>query len=187
MFKRAQVLAPLFAAAVAVVSTGCANKQEQTRVDFQMGERANVGPLTYNVVETAWRSQLGSEFKMRFPQQRFLLVTVSVTNGGGKEISVPLFTLEDQKGQSFQELDNGEGVDNWFGLLRNLETAQTQQGRLVFDVPLGSYKLRVTDGADPGSEKFAFIEIPLRMDTDTGVDTPMPAAPASKDSGGPKR
>jgi len=153
-------------------------------VDFQMGERATVGPLTYNVIETGWRSQLGSEFKMRFPEQRFLLVTLSVTNGGGKEVSVPLFTLEDQKGQTYPELDNGEGVENWFGLLRTLSAAQTLQGRLVFDVPLGSYRLRITDGGDPGLEKVAYIELPLRMDTDTGVDTPAPAPP-SKDFSAP--
>ncbi|HLH41118.1 MAG TPA: DUF4352 domain-containing protein [Bryobacteraceae bacterium] len=182
MFKPLQLLA-LLPAVLALAA--CANKQEQTRVDFQMGERATVGPLTYNVIETGWRSQLGSEFKMRFPEQRFLLVTISVTNGGGREISVPLFTLEDQKGQTYPELDNGEGVDNWFGLLRTLPAAQTQQGRLVFDVPFGSYKLRITDGGEPGLEKVAYIELPLRMDTDTGVDTPMPAAPSRNPGASP--
>jgi hypothetical protein len=178
MFKRADLLAAILAT---TVLTACASKEGPTRIEFQMGERANVGPLTYNVVETTWRSQLGNEFNMRVPQQRFLLVTISVTNGGGKEISAPLFSLEDDKGQSFQELDKGDGVDNWFGLLRTIEPAQTSQGRLLFDVPLGSYKLRVTDGGDPGVEKFAWIDIPLRMDTDTGVDTPVPAAPPSPD------
>jgi Domain of unknown function (DUF4352) len=177
MFNRASLFPVILAAAIGL--TGCAQK-EAPRVQFQMGERANVGPLTYNVVETTWRSQLGSEFKMRLPQQRFLIVTVSVTNGGGKEISVPLFSVEDAKGQTFQESDSGEGVDNWFGLLRTLEAAQTQQGQLVFDVPLGSYKLRVTDGADPGVEKFAWIDLPLRLDADTGVDTPVPGSPTVK-------
>jgi hypothetical protein len=176
MFKRADFLAVILAAAL---STACASREGPARVEFQMGERANVGPLTYNVVETSWRSQLGNEFNLRFPQQRFLLVTISVTNGGGKEVSVPLFSLEDEKGQIVQESDKGDGVDNWFGLLRTIEPAQTSQGSLLFDVPLGSYKLRVTDGGDPGAEKFAWIDLPLRMDTDTGVDTPVPVAPPS--------
>jgi len=138
-----------------------------------MGERVSVGPLTYNVIETNWRSQLGSDFKVRLPERRFLLITISVTNGAGKVVSVPLFTLENQQGQTFQESDNGEGVENWFGLLRELNPAQTQQGRLLFDVPLGTYKLRVTDGGEPGAERFASINIPLRMDTDTGVESPV--------------
>ena len=52
-----------------------------------MGERVAVGPLTYNVIESAWQNQLGSEFKMRIPEQRYLLITVSVTNGGGHDVS----------------------------------------------------------------------------------------------------
>jgi hypothetical protein len=137
-----------------------------------MGERVTVGPLTYNVIETVWQSQLGDPFKIRLPEQRFLTITISVTNGGGKEISVPLLTLENQNGQSVLESDNGEGVDNWFGLLRNLNPAQTQQGRILFDVGLSSYRLRVTDGGDAGIEKYAWVEIPLRLDTDTSVGTP---------------
>lgn len=136
-----------------------------------MGDRVAVGPLTYNVVETAWRSQLGADFKLRVPQERFLLITISVTNGGGKEVSVPLLSLENQNGKVYQESDNGESVDNWFGLLRSLTPAQTQQGRLLFDVPLTSYRLRITDGGEPGNEKTSFIRIPLRMDGDSGLDT----------------
>jgi len=139
-----------------------------------MGERVTVGPLTYNVVESSWRSQLGSELKLRMPQQRFLMITISVTNGGGHEVAVPLLTLENSSGQSYLESDNGEGVDNWFGILRSLGAAQTQQGRILFDVPLTSYKLRLSDGGPAGTEKYSWVQIPLRMDTDTGVQTPAP-------------
>jgi hypothetical protein len=165
---------PLFLILSALLALSGCNRQNSNRIDYQMGERVTIGPLTYNVIETVWRSQLGNTFKMRIPDQRYFLVTISVTNGGGKEVSVPLFTLENADGKSYQESSNGEGVDNWFGLLRNLAPAQTQQGRLLFDVPLSSYRLRLTDGGDPGTEKFAFVEIPLRLDTDTTVDSPLP-------------
>ncbi len=169
---------PLLLIAVAsLVPAGCGARQSSTRLDYQMGERVTVGPLTYNVVETVWRSQLGEMFKIRIPRQRFLMITISVTNGGGKEVSVPLLSLENQNNQTFLESDSGEGVENWFGILRNLSPAQTQQGRAVFDVPLTSYRLRLPDGGEPGTEKYAWVEIPLQMDTDTGVDAPMPGAP----------
>jgi len=163
---------PLFAAVLLL--TGCGHQQNSLRIDYPMGERVTLGPLTYNVIETAWRSQLGSDFKLRIPQQRYLLVTISVTNGGGHDVSVPLLTLENQSGQTFLESDNGEGVDNWFGLLRTLSPAQTQQGRIVFDVPLTSYKLRVTDSGESGSDKYAWIQIPLHMDADAPIDSPNP-------------
>jgi hypothetical protein len=164
MFKRAELLV-----AVSLL-TACGARQPNARVEYEIGDRVTVGPLTYNVVETAWRSQLGTDISPRIPQDRFLEVTVSVTNGGGKEVSVPLLSLESANGKLYTESDNGESVDNWFGILRNLAPAQTQQGTILFDVPLTSYRLRVTDGAEPGSEKFSWIRIPLRMDGDSGVD-----------------
>lgn len=144
-----------------------------------MGEPVAAGPLKYNVIESVWRSQLGNEFKMRIPDQRFLLITVTVTNGGGHDISVPLLQLEGSDGTMYTESDNGENVDQWFGLLRTLNPAQTQQGRLLFDVPLGSYRLKVTDGGDPGNEKSAWVAIPLRMDPET-ISSPLPEPSSGK-------
>ena len=158
---------------------GCGRGQGSSQIDYQMGNRVTVGPLTYNVIETTWRSQLGGEFSPRIPQQRFLLITVQVTNGGGKDISVPLLTVENQNGEKTLESDSGEGVDGWFGLLRTLSPAQTEQGKLVFDVPLSSYRLRLTDGGDPGTEKYAWVTIPLHMDGDQ-FESPVPATPPIK-------
>ncbi len=129
-----------------------------------MGERVPLGPLTFNVIETVWRSQLGSDFSVRTPDNRFLLVSLSVTNGGGRQLSLPLLMLEGDNGKQYRELDNGEGLDSWFGLLRSIDAAQTRQGQLLFDVPLGAYRLRLTDGGEPGSEKYAWVTIPLRID-----------------------
>jgi hypothetical protein len=159
---------------------GC-QRATPARVEFPMGEKVPVGPLIYNVVESGWRTQFGDVLDgLRIPQQRFLSINLSVTNSGGGDVSVPLFTLENANGQSFMELQDGKGVDNWFGLLRTIAPAQTQQGKIIFDVPLASYKLRVTDGAGPGAEKFAWIDIPLRMDVDTDAPTPGLGLPDGK-------
>jgi hypothetical protein len=156
-----------------LVLAGCNRDQNSTRLDLQMGDRVSLPPLSYNVIESGWKSQLGNEFKMRIPEQRFLLITITVTNGGGRDVSVPLLTLEGQDGKTYTESESGEGVDEWFGLLRTLNPAQTQQGRLLFDVPLGSYKLRLTNGGEPGTEKAAWVTIPLRMDPDS-FSSPLP-------------
>jgi hypothetical protein len=162
-----------------LVLSGCSGKDHVLKSEYPMGEKVTIGPLTYNVIETAWRSQLGSEFKIRIPQQRFLMITISATNGGGKDVSVPLLTLENQNGDTFRELDNGEGVDGWFGFLRTISPAQTQQGRIIFDVPLTSYKLRLTDGGDPATEKYAWVNIDLHMDQDMSVEAPGAVPPAA--------
>ncbi len=144
-----------------------------SRAEYQMGEKVPVGPLTYNVVEKVWRSQLGELFQSRMPQNRFLLISISATNGGGSEVSVPLLQLESPDGKIYPEIQNGEGVDNWFGILRTIEPAQTQQGRILFDVPLSSYRLRLSDG-DSVSGRYSYVQIPLQIDADPPVELPVP-------------
>ena len=132
------------------VNFGCGNR-DPIRLEYQMGERAANGPLTYNVIESR-----------------------SITNGGGHEISVPLLSVEGANGQLYRESENGEGVSNWLGILRSLAPAQTAQGNILFDAPLGSYRLRLPDGAETGSEKYVWVQIPLRVDSDAPVEAPIP-------------
>lgn len=154
--------------------SGCRKGANSAQIDFGMGDKVVVGPLTYTVIDATWQGQLGEGYKTRTPEQRFLLLTVAVTNSGGKELSVPLLQLEAANGPTFTEIANGEGVDQWFGLLRNVSPAQTLQGKVVFDVPLTSYRLRLTDGGEPGFERYAWVQVPLHIDTDTSVAVPLP-------------
>jgi hypothetical protein len=164
----------IFAVLAGLCLSGCHKTASSAQIDFGMGDKVLVGPLTYTVIDAAWQGQLGEGYKTRTPEQRFLLLTVSVTNSGGKELSVPLLQLESASGQTYTEIANGEGVDQWFGLLRNVSPAQTLQGKVVFDVPLTSYRLRLTDGGDPGFERYAWVQVPLHIDTDTSVVVPLP-------------
>lgn len=157
-----------------VLLAGC-HSQTAQKIDYDMGERVSIGPLTYVVVETAWRTQLGELFQVRSPQQRFFMITLSVTNGGGSEVSVPLLQLEAPNGKTYTELEDGSGVSSWLGLFRSIAPAQTVQGRILFDVPLTSYRLRLPDPSDTGYDKFAWVKIPLRIDANQ-VQTPLPGA-----------
>jgi len=152
---------------------GCSHS-EPPPSDASMGEKVKLGPLTYTVIDSAWQSQLGDDLKIRPAQQRFLLVSLSVTNGGGSDVSIPLLSLQNSDGRDFLESDNGEGVQNWMGLIRTISPAQTEQGRILFDVPLSSYRLRLTDGGGPGAEKYGWVTIPLHIDVETDVQTATP-------------
>lgn len=171
---------------VAVLATlACSRTEEvQTRV-YRMGERVQVGPLIYSVLDTEWRTQLGEGAEMRTPKNRYLILQLTVTNSGGKEIALPPTTLEDSTGKSYREEPYGTGVSNWLGLLRKLAPAQTDQGRLLFDAPPGAYRLRVTDdNPELGKEKFALIDIPLRLEPEPAPqvlkDVPEAPAPAPR-------
>jgi hypothetical protein len=160
------------ALAAGLVLAGCKKESQQT--DFQMGERVIATPMLFNVVQTTWRTQLGDLLKVRVPDHRFLLISLSATNNGSKPLGVPFLTLEGSNREEYHELQTGDGVDNWFGLLREIAPGETKVGNIAFDVPLASYRLRLTNGGEPGSERLVWVEIPLRIDTDTRVTAPLP-------------
>jgi len=129
-----------------VWETGC-SRQTSAQINFQMGERITAGPVVYNVIQTMWRTQLGDIFKSRVPENRFLMITLSATNGGGREVSIPLLALEGENGKEYRELDNGDGVNNWFGLIRTISPAETRQGNRR---PACSITLSAIAGVFPG-------------------------------------
>jgi hypothetical protein len=157
---------------IILLLTGCQEVTQQ-KLNYGMGERVTNRPLTYVVVESSWANQLGEGFQIRVPRNRFLTISLSVTNGGGGPISLPLLQLEDGKGNRYQEISDGAGVTNWIGILRTLDPGQTLQGRLLFDVPLTSFKLYLPNDGEPGFENFVSVNIPLRIDSDQVV-APLP-------------
>lgn len=99
----------------------------------------------------------------RLPERNFLLVHLSVTNSGGQKASIPFFSVENSRGEHFPESENGQGVDNWLGVLRELKPAETEEGWIVFDVPHNSYRLQLLDNGDEGNERVAYVDLPLRL------------------------
>jgi len=145
---------------VAVILAGCSAVTPSERVQ-QMGELITVGPIIYNVLETEWRAGLGEAISQSIPEDRYLLIRMTITNSGDRDVAIPLLTLEDQDGNTYLEESSVEGLSGWLGLLRVVQPAGTLQGQAVFDVPVGDYMLRVTDGGELESEKTALVEIPL--------------------------
>lgn len=175
--QRMRSIIPVCGLVVGVLFAGCSRSQHPlSGSDYRMGEHVPVGTLVYTVLEESWKTQLGDPVRQRFPQSRFLVLAISVTNGGGGEVTVPLLSLENTSGQTFTESDNGEGVDQWLGLLRTIQPAQTIQGKILFDVQPATYRLRVTDGGEPGQEKIAKIYVPLSLD----VETPLTPGPVPR-------
>ena len=128
---------------------------------FRMGERVQIGPLVYQVLEAEWRNELGAGG--RAPKDRYLFVRLSVTNSGGSTIAAPALTIEGG-GKSYSEVtENTDKVDNWLGLLRNVAASQSEQGWIVFDAPMAAYKLVLVEG-EVGQEKIAHVDIPVQLE-----------------------
>jgi len=130
-----------------------------------MGDRVQVGPLIYTVLETTWKSQLTDDPASSTPKNRFLIIKMTVTNSGKDDSPIPPMTLTNAAGQTMSEVTEvKDDLPHWFGgILRKLKGAQTETGVILFDVPMAAYKLKVTDGGDIEDEKYAFIEIPVQI------------------------
>lgn len=142
-----------------------AEAPEKKGKTFKMGERAAVGLLTYNVLEATYFTQLGSAGSYKIPEKRFLVIRLAITNGGAKEAELPFLRLVDEAGTEYSEMGEADFLFGWFGLIRKIGPTQTEEGRILFDVQPKSYRLEVTDGAEPGKEQLGFVEIPIDFDT----------------------
>ena len=127
---------------------------------YASGEKATVGPLTYSVVDTAYMPLLGDDpSNQRTPVNRFVVVDVSVTNGGNADANIPPMTLIDDSGKTYPELGDGAGVPRWLGVVRNVGNAQTESGQVLFDAPAKHYRLRLTGELDDDVS----IDIPFTL------------------------
>jgi len=180
MASRTTPAAALVLLALCGVGSGCSSHKASTdRRIYQMGERVQVGPLIYTVLESEWQDELGEGLTARTPQNRFLVIRLSVTNSGVKDSGIPPLALLAARGQTYPELNNGEGVSQWLGYLRSLKPSATEHGRVLFDVPSSSYRLRVSNEAEPEQEKTALIEIPFQVPPGP-PEIPAPTTPGAR-------
>jgi len=154
---------PLGAAVcVAALLCGCNRSTIRPEKSYPAGSTVEVGKLIYSVSNPQWSGSLEGEQGPRMPTHKFLVLTVSVTSKNSEAATMPLLTIVDGSGQSYLELDKGEGLTNWLGLFRKIEPNGSEGGSVVFDVPSGKgpYKLRVSSGGDVEKEITALIEVP---------------------------
>ena len=164
-------LIPILAAVTAaLLPSACTHRSVPVR-SYALGEKVALGHISYAVYETQWVPQFGEGPTARVPQHRFFLVRMTAGNSGGDDLIVPNATIEDDKGNSYPELSNGDGVPEWIGYLRKVKPAESAQGNLVFDAPPAHYKLRITD---ENEETSAYIDIPLSF----GAEVPSAEVPA---------
>ena len=144
----------------ALALAGC-GKSKPASILYAAGDKATVGPLVYSVIDTEVTQQLGEDpNNMRTAQERFFLVKVSVTNSSSDDQPIPSMTLVDDSGHNYAELADGTGVPNWFGVLRRVHPAETQQGVVIFDAPTRHYRLRLNDALDDNE---VAIDVPLNF------------------------
>jgi hypothetical protein len=129
---------------------------------YQMGEKVALGSMTFSVLESEWRTEIGEGLTAQAPKHRFLILRLAATNGGGAQQDIPFLNLENAKKETFPEVSDVKGLARWFGMIRLVNPAATEEGLLVFDVPPGPYLLRVV-GRVNDEEISRLVEIPYSL------------------------
>ena len=144
--------------------SACGESSSTDSIVYKMGDKVPVGTVVYTVLEADWRSELAGEGLPQTPKNRFLVLKVSITNGGGAQVAIPMLTVENVRKESAMEVQEVKNLPNWLGIVRLINPAQTDTGYIVFDVPTGAYKLRTTDAKEPGAETTRLVDIPLSLE-----------------------
>lgn len=164
------------------VMAGCSSEGVGSKAasgkTYLMGAPAVAGPLTYTVMHSSWADNIDTADGVATAKQSFLVLELSITNGGPEDAAVPLLFVVDEKGKETMEEQKMNGSQSWMGLMRVIKPLETLPGKIVFDVPMANYKLKVTSGGDPEKEVEAFVEVPLRLDGPgmPGADSVPPTA-----------
>jgi hypothetical protein len=159
--------------ALAILASGCSPREdsEPTPHTYQLGERVPLGHLIYTVFDRQWTPQIGEGVDARIPQNRFYEVRFSVLNSGGAASIIPAIELVDDAGTTYSEIQNGDGITDFVGPLREVTPAESAQGILVYDVQPKHYKLKLSD---EDGRKFAVVDLPLSFDMEApDVTTPL--------------
>jgi hypothetical protein len=170
--------------------TGCSGNTGPTKSDkietVPAGEKATVGHLAYNIVDSQILQQLGEDPSPRVPHDRFILVQIAVTNTSNVDNPIPAIELIADSGKTYDELPDGSGITNWLGVVRHVGPGQTERGEVAFDAPAAHYKLKFSDES---ADTEVLADLPLSYSHEKMSDTLVPttelpeAAPASAPAG----
>ncbi len=162
--------------AACVLSVGCGSGVTKKPKIYPSGEKATIGALTYSVVDVHIAATLGEDqATARTPQDRFFLIKINASNSSAETVSIPALTLVDDHGKTYPEIADGNGVQNWLGVVRRVDSGQTADGVVVFDAPAQHYRLRLTDD----TEEDISIDIPLNFVNESNVPTLPPVDPST--------
>ncbi len=169
---------------------GCTSSAPENHDEVRVvpaGEKATIGHLSYNVVDSQILNQLGDPTAPRVPHDRFIMVQIAVTNTSNVDNPIPAIEMIGDNGKTYSEQTDGTGVANWLGIIRHVGAGLTVRGNVLFDAPAAHYQLKFSDES---TENDILADLPLsytheRMDDVTIPNADLPGGPGAP-SGGAK-
>jgi len=131
-------------------SAGVESAVPSPQSSFSMKETIRVGYWSYVVWDIKWQRSIDSGYSRKQADANFLLLNVTVRNNDNTGSILPPFKLVDSEGREYDESSDAIYLPGSFGLLKKLNPGVRSDGYIVFDVPEGIYKLKVSGGFKSG-------------------------------------
>jgi hypothetical protein len=119
---------------------------------YGIGDALKVGDVTFKVNEMKSVKQVGDEFLNKQTDQQFLMMNVSVSNGGKDTVTTDSSFFKLKKGETTYEADSEASIyannaDEFF--YEDVNPGITSTGWVVFEVPADQkeFKMNVQTGA----------------------------------------
>jgi hypothetical protein len=123
----------------------------------KMGDTVSLGYWSYRVWGTQWKRSIGSEYLSEYPDAAFFVIDLSIRNDDRTSSTLPPFKLVDSQGREYDESSKAIYEHGSIGMFKSLNPSVESRGYAVFDVPKGTYKLKVSGGYTSG--QYAEIEL----------------------------
>lgn len=149
----------------ATISTASAGDAAPPKI----GETIRTGYWTYKINGFRWAPFITSYGSVERPDAQFLILDLSAENDDRTASTLPPVKLLNDKGQEFSQSSSGALSDGFFSPLKDLNPGVSSRGFIAFDVPPGTYKVKLSGGFEAGESAIALLETP--------VSSPMPATP----------
>jgi len=117
----------------------------------KLGEDVFAGYWAYRGISAHWQKSIGSEYTAQYPDAKFLVVDLAIRNNDKTASTLPPVKLVDGEGREYDESSKGIFLEKSFGLLKSVNPGVTSRGYVIFDVPTGSYALKVSGGYTSGA------------------------------------
>ena len=119
----------------------------------KIGDDVFIGYWAYRCVSAKWKDAIGSEYTQEYPDANFLVIDLLARNNDRTASVLAPVKLVDEENREYEESSKGIFLENSFGLLKSVNPGVTSSGYIAFDVPPGTYALKVSGGFASGKSE----------------------------------
>jgi len=119
----------------------------------KIGDGVFIGYWAYSCEGARWKKSIGSGYTIKYPDAEFLIIDLVIRNDDKTASTLPPVKLVDSQGREYDASSDSIYLDNSFGIWKKVNPGVTSRGYIAFDVPHGTYALKLSGGFTSGKSE----------------------------------